>query len=900
MKKYSFYLLVLFLLATTKTFSQEKHEHIHSQEELTSFIKKSSVGDIVDYITSEVSFMKISDDIRLNLYKQSHQKTIDFILDSRHKFARNLAKQLKSGKVQSLEEVYKMYGDWIEELKEEVELIPLDKENQDEQANQRTSRVLNGPCVNMDFEDGTFNGWELSAGSHPGNAYGVTGVSTVTPGLQHSIMSAGTDPVVGIPLVNPAGGGQYSARLGDGTGTGSRVAMLRQSYLVDATNDLFTYSYAIVVEDPPNHNIDNQPYFVVRVYDENGNDVPCGSYSVQSTASNPDFISAGNDVLYQNWKTAFAPLTAYIGQNVTIEFRAADCSQSGHYGYAYVDASCSGSEIITSTGDAFICGNDPLVLTAPPGATSYLWNTGETTQAITITAGGYYEVEMVPVTGSSCSITASITIGTAPYPVADLTAVPTSICENDSVTFTDNSTISSGSIDFWQWDFGNGITTQSASGPITGETNTIGTYDNPTHAYTTSGNFTATLTVTSDAGCAASATEQILVSPAPPISAGPDLTLCPGEPFTPQGQGGVSYTWDQGLVDGVEIAIGDTTITYAVVGVGPTGCTATDSITIFVDEIDEPDAGADQTICIGESVTLTASGASNYTWDNGVQDGVPFSPTQTTTYTVTYTSPNGCQASDEVTVTVNNLPQISAEGAGVCEGEEVTLSGTGGVSYTWDNGVQDGVPFTPPVGVSTYTVTGVDANGCENSSVVSVTVYAYPEAGLSVDPQTGYPPLEATIFNETTGDVTDYEWSFGDGTFSDEDFDTYLNIYNEGEYTVTVVASNEGCTDTASFSIIVEFPPLVYHVPNVFTPNGDGSNDHFHLGIEHAAEIELYIFNRWGNTMAEIIDVKSPGWDGRTPSGGEAAEGVYFFKYRVLGLDGQEVSGHGYLTLVRK
>src|SRR5690606_5730346 len=175
-------------------------------------------------------------------------------------------------------------------------------------------------------------------------------------------------------------------------------------------------------------------------------------------------------------------------------------------------------------------------------------------------------------------------------------------------------------------------------------TNTIGTYDNPTHAYTTSGNFTATLTVTSDSGCAASATEQNLVSPAPPISAGPDLTLCPGDPFTPQGQGGVSYTWDQGLTDGVEIAVGTTTITYAVTGVDAIGCFATDSVTIFIDEVEIPDAGPDQVVCEGESVILSASTAPGYAWDNGVQDGVAFVPSQTTVYTITYTSPNGCQA----------------------------------------------------------------------------------------------------------------------------------------------------------------------------------------------------------------------------------------------------------------
>jgi len=83
-------------------------------------------------------------------------------------------------------------------------------------------------------------------------------------------------------------------------------------------------------------------------------------------------------------------------------------------------------------------------------------------------------------------------------------------------------------------------------------------------------------------------------------------------------------------------------------------------VTVTVNPLPVVNAGADQTICIGAPVTLNGSGAVSYTWTNGVTNGVAFNPTTTTTYTVTGTDANGCQNTDQVTVTVNPLPVVNA------------------------------------------------------------------------------------------------------------------------------------------------------------------------------------------------------------------------------------------------
>ena len=775
------------------------HSHHHiTPAEFKAFVEKSNVGKITDAISREISFFKISDDMKLNLYRQSDQNSINFINDQKAIFAKQLAKDLKNKKITTLDQVKTKYIEWISQLQKDIEKIPMNQPNENENSPLK-SREINGPCVNMDFEEGTLNGWELLLGKQPGNApYGVNGINPVGPGAQHSIMNGGNDPVVAaIPRVNPDGG-QYSARLGNGNSSNSDVAILRQTYLVDANNGLFTYSYAVIVEEP-GHSLNEQPYFVIRMYDQAGNDIPCGSYSVQSTASNPDFVTAPNSVLYQNWKTAFAPLTGYIGQNVTIEFRVADCSQNGHWGYAYVDASCSPFEIITSTGEPFICDGDPLTLTAPAGANSYLWNTGETTQSITVTTGGLYEVEMIPITGAACSISASIMVSDAPYPVADFNFMPSTVCQGEAINFTDNSTISSGIVEFWRWDFGDGVVTQSANGPITDEDFTSGTYENPTHNFQSSGNVNVTLTITSDAGCANSVTKPVTILPAPNISAGPDLNLCPGDSFTPQGQGGVSYTWDNGLINGTPSVIGNNTTTFTVTGVDAGGCSATDQMTVNVDVVSLPDAGPDQTICTGESVILSGSGAPSYTWDNGVQDGVSFVPTQTTTYTVSYSSPNGCVATDQVTVTLTPLPLIDGgNDVNVCVGQTVVLTATGGASYVWDNGISNGIPFNQDMGTVVYTVTGVGSNGCENTDQVSVTVNDMPSPSFTIANNIGCAPLTPIFTNTTPGNGNTCLWNFGNGLTSSVCNTDVTSVYTtSGCHDVSLtITSQFGCVST--------------------------------------------------------------------------------------------------------
>lgn len=869
-------ILCISTLAGSMGYSQHENcTHFSGDEFTNPKYRKMELNSLAELIANRISFLTISDEVRLNLYRQTHEPTIHFILESRFAFAHEVATRIHSREGMTNAKYNAMFSAWVEKLKSDIELIEFTKEENEEIY---STRQENGPCVNMDFEEGTFNGWILQRGKQPGNApYAVNNMVNSAPNIQHFIFNGGNDPVVGIPRVNPDGG-QYSARLGNGNSSNADVAIMRQTYMVDATNTLFSYSYAIVVQDP-GHTLNEQPYFVLRMYDQAGNDIPCGSYSVQSNSSNPDFQSGPGSVLYQNWKTSFAPLEAYIGQNVTIEFRAADCSQFGHYGYAYVDASCSVFEIETSTGDNIICGNEFITLTAPSGAASYQWSNGATTQSIQVNQPGSYEVFMIPVTGINCGVSRTIEVIQAPLPVPNFSTQPAQICIGSSIQFIDNSTVSNGFIESWQWNFGNGVQTQTGSGAISNVSNTSGTYTNLSHEYQSTGVQQVTLTVESDLGCTAQVTHPVTINPLPNINAGPDILLCPNESFTPNAQGGVSYVWDNGLVNGQQATIGSTTTTFTVVGTDGNGCSNSDSFVVQVEQIITPDAGPDFAICLGDQAVLSGAGATSYQWNNGVVNGVPFAPNQTTTYTVTHTTPNGCVGSDDVTITVNPLPNIQAGNpVAVCDGQSVILSGSGGVSYEWNNGVVNNVPFFPQtVGSQTYTVTGTDANGCVNTNQVVVTVHGMPQPAFQVMNNEGCSPVTPTFVPMGNAASSTCVWNFGNGQVSQVCENLQPVVYDQaGCYNVSFTVTTEfGCSQTITQNNVVcvwenpvaNFTPSPAVLSSInpvssmlnYSYNAVNYEWYFSDGGTSNQISPSYVFNTSGNTSIVLVAISAEG-----------------------------------------
>jgi len=194
-------------------------------------------------------------------------------------------------------------------------------------------------------------------------------------------------------------------------------------------------------------------------------------------------------------------------------------------------------------------------------------------------------------------------------------------------------------------------------------------------------------------GCFNTDTVNVFVNPLPIIFAGVDQGMCEGVQVTLNAVASSNYIWSNGVIDNVPFTQPVGTVFYIATATDINGCINTDTVHVMVDPKPLVNAGPDITICDGNTVTITATGAVNYTWDNGIVNGVPFTPV-TGDYIVTGTSLGGCPNADTVGVIVLSLPTISAGlDQEVCIGSTVTLNASGGVNYTWDNAVVNGIAF---------------------------------------------------------------------------------------------------------------------------------------------------------------------------------------------------------------
>ncbi|MEI6487903.1 MAG: GEVED domain-containing protein [Bacteroidota bacterium] len=278
------------------------------------------------------------------------------------------------------------------------------------------------------------------------------------------------------------------------------------------------------------------------------------------------------------------------------------------------------------------------------------------------------------------------------------------------------------------------------------------------------------------------------------------------------------------------------------------GCTSVSRtpITVTVNSLPLVAANATSTnICSGANETLTGTGALTYTWDNGVTDGVIFYPTSTTTYNVTGTDGNGCMNTSSILVNVNSLPSVSANASSttICAGDAETLTGSGALSYVWDNSVMDGVTFNPTT-TNTYNVTGTDGNGCENSASVLVNVNPLPTVTYT----------ETTIlscvywapFALAPGNPTGGIYS-GTGV-TGNNFDPF--VAGAGSSTVTYsYTDGNGCVGNASSTLTVDVCTGVNSLVSSSTiavyPNP--SNGVFNITINQSTQVTIY------NSLGELV-----------------------------------------------
>jgi gliding motility-associated-like protein len=401
------------------------------------------------------------------------------------------------------------------------------------------------------------------------------------------------------------------------------------------------------------------------------------------------------------------------------------------------------------------------------------------------------------------------------------------------------------------------------------------------------------------------------------IYIGPDIEVCEQSVTITTNIIADSYLWSTGETTPY-ITVSTSGDYWLSVVYGPTSCSSRDTISVNLNSL-SVDAGPDQVVCMGETITLNASssGSTDLSWDNGAVNTIPFVPQTTTAYVVTATSSNGsCTASDTVLVTVNPSPVVAVNPSvsSGCAPLVVSFSNqqTNCASSTWtfsDGTVLSGcgnqsLTFDAP-GCFGLSLEVISNEGCTASADFDsiVCVSASPMASFSPVPAilNNDNPTTSMINNSTGGNQ--YEWNFGDNTIISTLFDP-VHSYSPGSfesYTIRLTVTNdEGCSDIA-YGIVYMEGGSIYYVPNSFTPDGNEFNQIFRPVFAYGVDPTDYnfkVFNRWGEIVFESNDPEV-GWDG-TYHGSLAQEGIYTWRieYGSLRSSEREII-HGHLNLLK-
>jgi len=254
----------------------------------------------------------------------------------------------------------------------------------------------------------------------------------VVSGRHTLITTQGTDPYTGGALQLLPPGETQTIKLGNEQ-IGAEAEALNYRFTVDVNNTMLLLKFAVVLEDP-DHLYVEQPRFVVRVTDADGNLVEeCAEYDVSAGADIPGFqtyqVGFWQTIRWRDWTNMGIDLLKYVGQEVQVQFITYDCSLGAHFGYAYFTASCMSNRLQVDD-----CLGSDFTLTAPGGFESYLWSDGSTGQTATFNTGNVNnsEISCIVTSAMGCQVTLyayiSTTGGIEPGTFTD------TICEGETYT----------------------------------------------------------------------------------------------------------------------------------------------------------------------------------------------------------------------------------------------------------------------------------------------------------------------------------------------------------------------------------------------------------------------------------------------------------------------------------
>lgn len=612
--------------------------------------------------------------------------------------------------------------------------------------------------------------------------------------------------------------------------------------------------------------------------------------SDQSICPGEDIILGAASVPGETY--AWTPATGL--SSTTISNPTASPDSTTVYVLTVTAGSCSSTDSVTITvlpnagadagADQSICvGSSTVIGTPAVTGTTYLWTPAlglsSATDAQPTASPAVTTTYIVTAnnTTTGCSETDSVTVTVNPQPLAT-TGADQTICAGDSVTL--GAAPVAGNT--YSWSPATGLSATNVSNP------------NASPDVTT----TYTLTESAGPGCVSTNTVTITVNETAVADAGIDQTICSGASViigTPIVTG-MTYSWSPATgLDFTNVAQPNcsatvTTTYYVTVTNVSTGCQRIDSVIVNIGNAVTANAGTDQTICAGSSITIGAPAEPGITYSWSPATGLSTStvaqpdasPATTTTYIVTADNGSGCTDSDTVTITVHELPLADA-GADqtICSADTVSLgiTPTPGYTYSWDNtaSLNNGSASNPmawPDVTTTYTLTVADGT-CSATDQVTVTVNTLPE-GLAGDDHLVCDGGEVTLGTGENSNYT-YSWSPANNMNSSTSAQPTVLPFETTVYTLTVTDAASGCTVTDRVQVTVQSTGGFY---TGISPNGDGINDEWTIPmLDCYSDNTVTILNRWGAEVWKTSNYNNQGvkWNGQNLDGEDLPDGTYYY-----------------------
>jgi gliding motility-associated-like protein len=553
-----------------------------------------------------------------------------------------------------------------------------------------------------------------------------------------------------------------------------------------------------------------------------------------------------------------------------------------------------------------ICRGDAVTITAS-GSDSFSWSPPESLNTSTgSTVIATPEVSTTyTVTGSNngiCFKDSSFNITVNPIPGFNLTPDKLQLCSGDTLH------LSLSGADEYKWAPSEGLSATSGS--------KVDAFPPVSSTYTITG---------SNGTCKRDTVFFINVIPNPDIKifADKDFNICKGESININASGAEAFswypsTWLNTTSGSTVIATPQLTTTYTIEGTNSDVCSKDTSFTIIVNPLPIITPIASQKICYGDSASFSADvsgspGPYIFLWSNEADTSIiKVKPAVSQSYYLTVTDANKCTAtgSAEVTVIPNPVLAIGAYEPDICFGSSVSINVSGADTYKWspsdwlNTATGPSVVSTPDISV-TYTITGINGNLCKRDTTIQINVIKLDTA-YTANPTEGNSPLTGKFAYKGYND--DITWDFGDGSALNTNKEASHEFkYNQDKavngitnYKVKLIIKQGECVDTIFINIEIKQEIYLDRIPDIFTPNGDKSNDNFSVKGKGLKSAEVKIFNRWGkkiidenydfsSTAGSVLENRYDLWNGKDKNDKEVPDGVYFYIIKPIGIDDKAV-----------